>query len=293
MQSPIYIKARAMIFGTFKVKKNENDRRLNSPHDRRLGSLVRGFRIRGAECAGDTTAAAVDELAGVVSEFGVSLGRQLQRRFLGAGEWASAAAFSYEAWFNTSSNPSLLEITADGTHWSVVGSLNTSTFVWTPYVNGSPITSIATLNVGTGLGSGSGNLNLQPAALSTIGGVEAINAVSHEWISYIDTSGVPHLSQPACGDLSNAGSGCSAMIANYLPLAGGTMSGGIAMGSNSITGLSGLTLNNNDYIQWKDTGGTARNVLALDYNNNVALYAPSGGGIGFEVNAGTVALNLD
>ena len=202
----------------------------------------------------------------------------------------SAAAFSYEAWFNTSSNPSLLEITADGTHWSVVGSLNTSTFVWTPYVNGSPITSIATLNVGTGLGSGSGNLNLQPAALSTIGGVEAINAVSHEWISYIDTFRACRIccSQHAVS-LFNAGSGCSATIANYLPLAGGTMSGGIAMGSNSITGLSGLTLNNNDYIQWKDTGGTARNVLALDNTNNVALYAPSGGGIGFEVNAGTVA----
>ncbi|HEV2349017.1 MAG TPA: hypothetical protein VG028_04125 [Terriglobia bacterium] len=40
-----------------------------------------------------------------------------------------------------------------------------------------------------------------PAA-STLGGIESISSASHNWISYIDTSGVPHQSQPADVDLS-------------------------------------------------------------------------------------------
>jgi len=43
---------------------------------------------------------------------------------------------------------------------------------------------------------------------STLGGIESITSASHEWVSYIDTSGVPHQSQPACGDLSNSGTAC-------------------------------------------------------------------------------------
>lgn len=37
---------------------------------------------------------------------------------------------------------------------------------------------------------------------STIGGVESITSSSHNWVSYIDTSGVPHQSQPAYSDIS-------------------------------------------------------------------------------------------
>jgi hypothetical protein len=37
---------------------------------------------------------------------------------------------------------------------------------------------------------------------STLGGIEAIASSSHNWVSYIDTSGVPHQSQPALSDLT-------------------------------------------------------------------------------------------
>jgi hypothetical protein len=37
---------------------------------------------------------------------------------------------------------------------------------------------------------------------STLGGIEAIGAVAHQWIDSISTSGVPHLSQPAFSDIS-------------------------------------------------------------------------------------------
>jgi hypothetical protein len=38
---------------------------------------------------------------------------------------------------------------------------------------------------------------------SSLGGVESIAALTHNWISYIDTAGVPHQSQPATSDLSD------------------------------------------------------------------------------------------
>ena len=44
---------------------------------------------------------------------------------------------------------------------------------------------------------------------STLGGIESIVATAHQWIDSISTSGAPHQSQPACGDLSNAAATCS------------------------------------------------------------------------------------
>jgi hypothetical protein len=38
---------------------------------------------------------------------------------------------------------------------------------------------------------------------STLGGIESIGALTHNWIASIDTSGVPHQSQPATSDLSD------------------------------------------------------------------------------------------
>lgn len=40
-----------------------------------------------------------------------------------------------------------------------------------------------------------------PAA-SSLGGIESITSLSHNWVAYIDTSGVPHQSQPAFTDIS-------------------------------------------------------------------------------------------
>ena len=37
---------------------------------------------------------------------------------------------------------------------------------------------------------------------STLGGVESITSASHNWVSYIDTSGVPHQSQPTLADIA-------------------------------------------------------------------------------------------
>jgi hypothetical protein len=49
-------------------------------------------------------------------------------------------------------------------------------------------------------------------AVGTKGGVEAISAVANNWISSINTSGVPQLSRPACASLSDAGTGCATTL---------------------------------------------------------------------------------
>jgi hypothetical protein len=51
----------------------------------------------------------------------------------------AGAAFAGECWINTTSNPWVFSYTPDGTHWAQFGTLNTSTFVWTPFSNGNAL----------------------------------------------------------------------------------------------------------------------------------------------------------
>lgn len=63
-------------------------------------------------------------------------------------------------------------------------------------VNPSPITGTGTISLGN------------PSA-STLGGVESIAAVSHNFLTSISSSGVPAQAQPACADISDAGTACT------------------------------------------------------------------------------------
>lgn len=64
-----------------------------------------------------------------------------------------------------------------------------------------------------------GAAQLPTPTTSTLGGVEAVTAITHEWVNAINTLGVPQLSQPAFSDLSgniavsqvNNGTGASAL----------------------------------------------------------------------------------
>jgi hypothetical protein len=63
---------------------------------------------------------------------------------------------------------------------------------------------------------------------STLGGVQSITSASHQWVSYIDTSGVPHQSQPAFSDISGS------VAASQLPNPSASTLGGV----QSITAAS-------------------------------------------------------
>lgn len=78
------------------------------------------------------------------------------------------AAFPGECWINTTANPWVFSYTADGTHWSQFGALNTSTFVWTPYFGGSPIAETAP--IAGSLASGVLTLSLLTDANFTVNG---------------------------------------------------------------------------------------------------------------------------
>jgi hypothetical protein len=58
---------------------------------------------------------------------------------------------------------------------------------------------------------------------STLGGIQSIASLAHNWISFIDTFGVPHQSQPACGDLSNAVASCSTDTTSATNISSGTL----------------------------------------------------------------------
>ena len=146
-----------------------------------------------------------------------------------------------------------LTLTPLSVGFSVAGGTTSKTETFSNTITFTATSDGETLNIGPGgtLGTGAfAAAYVLPAASSgALGGVNSIVSLAHNWISYIDTSGVPHQSQPACGDLSNSGTGCSATIANYLALAGGTMTGAITFAG----GQTWPTFNQN-------TTGTAANL---------------------------------
>ncbi|MFA5175561.1 MAG: hypothetical protein WC430_04080, partial [Patescibacteria group bacterium] len=61
-------------------------------------------------------------------------------------------------------------------------------------------------------------------------------------------------------------------VSNYLPLAGGTMAGNIAMGGNSITGLTDLTVSGNYFVSDGSTTSTlTKNSLTIAKDSSNAL----------------------
>ncbi|MGD0190191.1 MAG: hypothetical protein ABSD74_05585 [Rhizomicrobium sp.] len=60
------------------------------------------------------------------------------------------------------------------------------------------------LNIGTGLTTSGGNLVLATPTATTIGGVESVTCVSHQWINQVTTAGVHNCTQPAFSDVSGS-----------------------------------------------------------------------------------------
>jgi len=80
--------------------------------------------------------------------------------------------------------------------------------------------------------------DLPAPSATTLGGVESIAAVAHNFLTAISTLGVPAHAQPACADLSDAGTGCSGTAMTY-PGAGIPNSTGSAWGTSYATTGSG------------------------------------------------------
>jgi hypothetical protein len=78
---------------------------------------------------------------------------------------------------------------------------------------------------------------------STLGGVESIAAVTHDFITDINTSGVPHQARPACADLSDGATSCSTDTTNASNITAGTISVRVNPRTNTTASTASLTIN--------------------------------------------------
>lgn len=131
----------------------------------------------------------------------------------------------------------------------------------------------------TGLaGGGSGDNNLYVKAPT---GYAVNTAINNSTVTTITTSGLEVKQSQLIGYSSYAGIGT-----NGLAVAGnvgiGTSSPGFKLDVNGTAGFAGATafnggantLKNTGELQWKDSGGTAQNVLFMFSDNNVYLSSP-------------------
>lgn len=105
---------------------------------------------------------------------------------------------------------------------------------------------------------------------STLGGIQSLASVSHNWINSISTLGVPAASQPACGDLSNAAASCSTDATNAANISSGTV-GTARLGSGTANSSTFLRGDNT----WQTVTGTGT-VTSVGITAGTGMGAVSG-----------------
>lgn len=124
----------------------------------------------------------------------------------------SSAPLAYQCWVDTTANPSLYKM-YDGTSWITLGSINTTTHVWLPYLTGGTSGGVPYFSTAGIMGSSAA---LAQYGFMVGGGAGAapatIAACSDNQIAFGVTSSAP-LCRTVTGDISFA-AGVSAIGAN-------------------------------------------------------------------------------
>lgn len=112
----------------------------------------------------------------------------------------SAAPLAYQCWIDTTSNPSLYKI-YDGTSWITLGSINTSTHVWSP-----TLANATDLPIGgvTGLGTGVATFLATPSSANLRGALTDETGTGAAVFATSPTLVTPILGTPTSGTLTNA-----------------------------------------------------------------------------------------
>lgn len=120
--------------------------------------------------------------------------------------------------------------------------------------------------------------------VSTLGGVEAFLAVSHQWLDSISTSGVPHASQPTfadiasslgcgqtpalTGDVTTSAGSCTTVLGNIpsgTPLAGSLLATNIAAPSSPAAGKVSIYTDSTDLrLHDKNASGVVATTVVAD-----------------------------
>lgn len=133
---------------------------------------------------------------------------------------------------------------------------------------------------------------------STLGGVRSLAAVSSQWIRSIGTDGIPTQSQPACGDLSNAGVFCSSTDA--AGLSGTIADARMPALTGDITTSAGSVATTLATVASGATTGGSTAIPVVTFNNKglvtgvstAAVVAPAGTLSGATLAAGVTASSL-
>lgn len=103
-------------------------------------------------------------------------------------------------------------------------------------INGSTPAAVATSGSASDLATGTlPAAQLPNPSASTLGGVQSIASAAHNFLTSISTSGVPAKAQPACGDLSDSGAGCTSGAGIT-----GVLYSQVTTGADSSTGANSL-----------------------------------------------------
>ena len=92
---------------------------------------------------------------------------------------------------------------------------------------------------------------------TTPGGIKSITSATHQWLTYLDTSGVLHQSRPACGDLSDSVASCNTDATNAANISAGTLPAGRlpAPTSTTLGGIQSIISVSHNWITYIDTSG--------------------------------------
>lgn len=92
----------------------------------------------------------------------------------------------------------------------------------------------------------------------TLGGVESLAAVSHNFLTSISTSGVPTQAQPVCADLSNAAASCATDATNASNIGSGTLPAGRlpTPGVATLGGVNSKAAVSNNFLTQIGTDGS-------------------------------------
>jgi hypothetical protein len=213
---------------------------------------------------------------------------------------AAGASTNFRLPINNGTNNFVLTTDGSGnTSWvsNAAGGTVTSVALTMPAiysVAGSPVTSSGTLAVS--LANESANLvwagpttgaaaaptfrslvgaDLPNPTTSSLGGVQANNAVSHQWINAINTSGVPQLSQPAFSDISGTITAAQCVLPTASTV--GCVESIAAVASNWIRSISTSGVPALSQPNFTDIAGNASLGQLPSISNNSVLANNSGG----------------